>query len=56
MWPLIIEDMSICNSETVVYKFFLILSDVTPGFTRKTECISYVRQDQNFTHMIDNRV
>jgi hypothetical protein len=25
---------------------------VTPDFTRKTECISHVRQDQ-FTHMID---
>jgi hypothetical protein len=29
---------------------------VTPDFTRKTECISYVCQDQNFTQMIDNRV
>jgi hypothetical protein len=31
-------------------------SIVTPDFTRKTECISYVRQDKNYTHMIDNRV
>jgi hypothetical protein len=29
---------------------------VTPDFIRKTECISYVRQDQNYTHMIDKRV
>jgi hypothetical protein len=27
------------------------LSSVTPDF--KTECISYVRQDQVYTHMID---
>jgi hypothetical protein len=30
--------------------------DVTSDFTRKTECISYVRQDHNYTHKIDNRV
>jgi hypothetical protein len=30
--------------------------DVTLDFTRKTECISYVCQDQNHTHMIDKRV
>jgi hypothetical protein len=29
---------------------------VTPDFTRKTGCISYVHQDQNYTHMIDKRV
>jgi hypothetical protein len=29
---------------------------VTLDFIRKTECISYVRQDQNYTHMIDKRV
>ena len=29
------------------------LLDVTPGFKNKIECISYVRQDQVYTHMID---
>jgi hypothetical protein len=29
---------------------------VTPVFSKKTECISYVCQDHNFTHMIDSRV
>jgi hypothetical protein len=29
---------------------------VTPDFTKKSECISYVCQDQKFTQMIDNRV
>jgi hypothetical protein len=28
-------------------------SDVRPGFKNKTECISFVRQDQVYTHMID---
>jgi hypothetical protein len=27
---------------------------VTPVFSKKTECISYVCQDHNFTHMIDS--
>jgi hypothetical protein len=27
--------------------------DVTPDFPKKTKCISYVRQDQVYTHMID---
>jgi hypothetical protein len=27
---------------------------VTPVFPKKTECISYVCQDHNFTHMIDS--
>ena len=27
--------------------------NVTPDFQNKTECISYVRQDQVYTHMID---
>jgi hypothetical protein len=27
--------------------------DVTPDFLKKTKCISYVRQDQVYTHMID---
>jgi hypothetical protein len=35
---------------------FLGFLIVTPDFTRKTECISYVRQDQNYTHMIEKRV
>jgi hypothetical protein len=26
---------------------------VTPDFSKKTKCISYVRQDQVYTHMID---
>jgi hypothetical protein len=26
---------------------------VTPDFLKKTKCISYVRQDQVYTHMID---
>jgi hypothetical protein len=26
---------------------------VTPDFPKKTKCISYVRQDQVYTHMID---
>jgi hypothetical protein len=26
---------------------------VTPEFPKKTKCISYVRQDQVYTHMID---
>jgi hypothetical protein len=26
---------------------------VTPDFTRKIECISYMHQDQVYTHMID---
>jgi hypothetical protein len=26
---------------------------VTPNFLKKTKCISYVRQDQVYTHMID---
>jgi hypothetical protein len=30
--------------------------DVTSDFKRKTECISYVRRDQNYTHMIENRL
>ena len=29
------------------------LLDVTPSFKNKIECISYVRQDQVYTHMID---
>jgi len=29
------------------------LLDVTPGFKNKIECISYVRQDQVYTHMKD---
>jgi hypothetical protein len=39
-------------------EFILIITHycVTPYFARKTECISYVRQDQNYTHMIDKRV
>jgi hypothetical protein len=32
---------------------FPAFSPVTPDFTRKTECISYVRQDHLHTHMID---
>jgi hypothetical protein len=28
-------------------------SPVTPDFPKKTKCISYVRQDQFYTHMID---
>jgi hypothetical protein len=35
------------------WKEGLVLVGVTPDFTRKTECISYVRQDQVYTHMID---
>jgi hypothetical protein len=31
-------------------------SHVTPDFPSKTECISYVCQDHNFTHMIDSWV
>jgi hypothetical protein len=31
---------------------FLIII-VTPDFQKKTKCISYVRQDQVYTHMID---
>ena len=27
--------------------------NVTPDFQNKTECISYVRQDQVYTHIID---
>ena len=27
--------------------------NVTPDFQNKTECISYVRQEQVYTHMID---
>jgi hypothetical protein len=27
--------------------------DVTPDFPKKTKCISYVRQDQVYTHMMD---
>jgi hypothetical protein len=34
----------------------LTLKHVTPNFTRKTGCISYMRYYQNYTHMIDNRV
>jgi hypothetical protein len=29
------------------------VSRVTPDFPKKTKCISYVRQDQVYTHMID---
>jgi hypothetical protein len=29
------------------------LPSVTPDFPKKTKCISYVRQDQVYTHMID---
>jgi hypothetical protein len=29
------------------------LVSVTPDFPKKTKCISYVRQDQVYTHMID---
>jgi hypothetical protein len=28
-------------------------ASVTPDFPKKTKCISYVRQDQVYTHMID---
>jgi hypothetical protein len=35
-----------------ILETFLCLS-VTPDFTRKTECISYVRQDQVYTDRID---
>ena len=31
----------------------LRLPAVTPDFPKKTKCISYVRQDQVYTHMID---
>jgi hypothetical protein len=30
-----------------------VISPVTPDFLKKTKCISYVRQDQVYTHMID---
>jgi hypothetical protein len=30
-----------------------LVNDVTPDFPNKTKCISYVRQDQVYTHMID---
>jgi hypothetical protein len=29
-------------------------ANVTPDFPKKTKCISYVRQDQVYTHMIDD--
>jgi hypothetical protein len=32
------------------HKGILQAMDVTPDFTRKTECISYVRQDHLHTH------
>jgi hypothetical protein len=31
----------------------LDFQSVTPDFPKKTKCISYVRQDQVYTHMID---
>jgi hypothetical protein len=31
----------------------LVTSHVTPDFPKKIKCISYVRQDQVYTHMID---
>jgi hypothetical protein len=31
----------------------LLTKGVTPDFPKKTKCISYVRQDQAYTHMID---
>jgi hypothetical protein len=34
---------------SIVCTEILVSTSVTPDFTRKTECISYVRQDQ-FTH------
>ena len=33
---------------------YTVTSDtVTPDFIKKIECISYVRQDQVYTHMVD---
>jgi hypothetical protein len=34
-------------------RFSGLFSSVTPDFSKKTKCISYVHQDQVYTHMID---
>jgi hypothetical protein len=46
IWKL---EKSGCYSTKSMYQHLL----VTPVFPKKTKCISYVCQDQNFTHMID---
>jgi hypothetical protein len=36
--------------KSVYRAYFIVTVNVTPDFTRKTECISYVRQDHLHTH------
>jgi hypothetical protein len=49
---LITRDTSPSRANLEVFRFSP--SDgVTPDFPKKTKCISYVRQDQIYTHMID---
>jgi hypothetical protein len=45
-----------CLENRAIFSFYGVLlswRDVTPEFPKKTKCISYVGQDQVYTHMID---
>jgi hypothetical protein len=48
----IAEDILVRVQDFLIPVDFVVL--VTPVFPKKNECISYVCQDLNFTHMIDS--
>ena len=50
---LIYRSLDLAKSTLEVLQSKQCSPSVTPDFKNKTECISYVRQDQVYTHMID---